>query len=62
MRQKRIDSYLDKLLSRKMQVVIISIGLFLFTDKFDADNLVIIMCAYMGFSVAQRFAPPNTGG
>ena len=62
MRQKRIDYYLDKLLSRKMQVVIISIGLFLFTEKFDADSLVIIMCAYMGFSVAQRFAPPYQGG
>ena len=62
MRQKKIDYYLEKLLSRKMQMVIISIGLFLFTDKFDADSLVIIMCAYMGFSVAQRFAPPYQGG
>ena len=60
--KKKIDYYLDKLLSRKLQVVIICVILFLLTDKFDADNLVIVMCAYMGFSVAQRFAPPNTGG
>ena len=62
MKQKRVDYYLDKLLSRKLQVVILCVILFLVTDKFDADSLVIVMCAYMGFSVAQRFAPPYQGG
>jgi hypothetical protein len=58
----KLDYYLNKLLSRKFQVLAIAVILFLVTDKFDADSLVIIMCAYMGFSVAQKFAPPNTGG
>jgi hypothetical protein len=58
----KIDHYVNKLLSRKFQVFAVAVALFILTDKFDATSLVVVMCAYMGFSVAQRFAPPNTGG
>jgi hypothetical protein len=65
---KYIHKILGDLTGTKFQCLAISIGLFLFSDKFPAYYLVVIMLAYMGANLGDKMiarftrdatTPPN---
>jgi hypothetical protein len=57
-----IKEYLNKLFSRKFQVLIIAIGLFIIRPtSFTGDHMVIIMSVYMGVNVATKLIDSKTG-
>ena len=52
---KTVQKYLQKSLgSRKFQVFITALLLFIFVDRFSADHLIIVMFAYIGANVLQK--------
>lgn len=51
----RIDGIINKLISRKMQVVILATAIFLLTDKMSDTNLMFIYTVYIGGNVLQRW-------
>lgn len=57
----KLDKILNNFLSRKLQVVLIATVLFLVTDKFSADNLVVIFGIYIASNVAQKFVDGRPG-
>jgi hypothetical protein len=59
---KKAESYFNKIGSRKFQVLLIGIVLFLFrSQSFTGDHMVILMSVYMGVNVAGKFANNNRG-
>lgn len=54
--------YVNKIFSRKFQVLLIAIVLFLIhPESFTGDHMVIIMSVYMGVNVANKYIR-STGG
>ncbi len=51
---KYLHKILGDLTGTKFQCLAISIGLFIFTDKFAAYYLVIVMLAYMGSNLGDK--------
>lgn len=59
---KKPESYINKIGSRKFQVLLIGIVLFLLKPMaFTGDHVVILMSVYMGVNVAGKFANNNRG-
>ena len=59
---KKPESYINKIGSRKFQVLLIGIVLFLLKPTaFNGDHMVILMSVYMGVNVAGKFAINNRG-
>lgn len=57
-----LKMYFNKIFSRKFQVLLIAIVLFLIhPENFTGDHMVIIMSVYMGVNVANKFIN-NSGG
>lgn len=52
---KKLDILLNKLLSRKLQIVILATMLFIFTDKFTDTSLVWIYAVYLGGNIVQKW-------
>ena len=53
---KKLQTYFNKLGSRKFQVLLIAIGLFIFSPSdFTGSNMVTVMCVYMGVNTLQKF-------
>ncbi len=51
-----VKMYCEKFFSRKFQVLLIAIVLFLIhPENFTGDHMVIIMSVYMGVNVANKF-------
>lgn len=54
--KKQLDSYLGKLFSRRFQVLLIAIVLFLATDRFSDVALTWVFGVYLGASTLQKIA------
>ena len=53
---KKLQTYFNKLGSRKFQVLMIAIGLFIvYPNDFNGSNMVTVMCVYMGVNTLQKF-------
>ena len=56
MKMKRLDNYLDKIMSRRFQVLIFAIVIFFITKGFSGDNLLWVFGIYIGFDTAEKIA------
>jgi len=51
----KFQNFIDKLGSRKFQILIIAVVAFYTSPKFTGEHLLIAMCTYMGFNIFQKF-------
>ncbi len=54
--KKQLDHYLGKLFSRRFQVLLTAVALFLFTDRFSDYALTWVFGVYIGLSTVEKIA------
>ena len=53
--KRKIDDFLSKLLSRKLQIVILATVIFLCSSRFSDTSLMYVYLAYIGGNIFQKW-------
>lgn len=53
--KKRLNAYLDRILSRRFQVLVLAVVIFFVTNKFSGQDLLWVFMVYIGFDTAEKF-------
>lgn len=58
-----IQKFFDKIGSRKFQCAVVGIGLFLYNPAyFSGQDVLILLCVYMGFDVVDKYVTRRSPG